>query len=300
MRLSAPHLALTLTTAALCTLAGTPSAYAGDAATAEVTPKHVAPGEQVTISVTCPATGGSPPQHMDAHSQAFEHGTVRLQRVQHHQNNQHHQNSQNSQNSHNNQRTPQDQHSENNPQYDESNENGQYDDGSEGLDPTGELDPSDGLDPAEGLDPSEGSEGADGLAGLDGLDPSGSTGLPGPAAAGGGIAYHGTARVAAAASFEGGGPNAVGANSEWAVDGTCHGDGQWKATVTVTRTAHTSTHQPTHHPTHTAPAAARGVQAGREGGFSDSPAALAAGALLVAGALGAAVHRLRRDRASAR
>ncbi|MER5302304.1 hypothetical protein ABT039_22980 [Streptomyces lasiicapitis] len=288
MRLSAPHLAMTLTTAALCTLAATPSAYAGDA-TAEVTPKHAAPGEQVTISVTCPATGGSPPQTMNANSQAFEHGTVQLQRAQHHEQTPQHQPNQSNQHS-----------QDGTTQYDESNENGQYDEGGGRQDETGQFGGIDGFeeplasfDAQEGLTPSDGLDPSAGIDSSGGLDPSGTTGLQGPGAAAGGIAYHGTARVAAAQSFEGGGPNAVGSGSEWAVDGTCHGDGQWKATFTVTRSGHTSTHKPDH----TSPAAARGVHAGREGGFSDSPAALAAGALLVVGALGAAVHRLRRDRA---
>ncbi|MFF6779569.1 hypothetical protein [Streptomyces sp. NPDC012510] len=56
-------------------------------------------------------------------------------------------------------------------------------------------------------------------------------------------------------------------------------------------------YQPTHHATqHTAPVQ-RGVHAGDGGAFTDSVPALVAGGLLIAGALGAAVHRLRhRDR----
>lgn len=323
MRTSVPHLALTLTTAALCTLAAAPSAYAGDA-TAEVTPKHLAPGEQITVSVSCPDTGGTPPQTMTASSQAFEQGSVQLHRVQ------------------TGQGLPDERQHEQADPYGLTDPQGLEPDTGPGLEPDlgtmpgeesdtgtgGDMgtgtdagtdmgtgaDAGTGADTGAGTDPGAGdevgirgdAENGDGAANGDGVE-------NGPGAArddganrddsanggGSGVAYQGTARIAAAGSFEGGGPNAVGPESQWAVDGACHDDGRWKATFTVTRTAHTPTHRPAHTPTHTAPAA-HGVHAGRDGGFTDSPAALAAGGLLVSGALGAAVHRLRRDRTSAR
>ncbi|MFH9070738.1 hypothetical protein [Streptomyces alboflavus] len=314
MRTSVPHLALTLTTAALCTLAAAPSAYAGDA-TAEVTPTHLAPGEQITVSVSCPDTGGTPPQTMTASSQAFEQGSVQLHRVQ------------------TGQGLPDERQHEQADPYGLTDPQGTD---PQGLEPDSEpgLEPDLGTMPGEEFDPGTGTDmgsgtdmGAGTGTGTDtgvgdeaGIRGDAENAANGDAAANGddgangddagnhddgansggaGVAYQGTARIAAAASFEGGGPNAVGPESQWAVDGACHDDGRWKATFTVTRTAHTPTHRPTHTPTHTAPAA-HGVHAGRDGGFTDSPAALAAGGLLVSGALGAAVHRLRRDRTSAR
>ncbi|WP_030667813.1 hypothetical protein [Streptomyces sp. NRRL B-1347] len=199
MRTSVPLALAPLTLALYPLLALAPPAHAEGGAAAEVTPARAAPGEQVTVSVACPATGTTPPQTMDASSQAFEQGTVTLQRVPDHQN-----------------RNP------------------------------------------------------------------------------GGAGYQGTARIAPTTGFDGGGPNAAGPVSEWSVDGVCPDDGQWQATFTVTRAAPGPSH------TAPAPAAPHGVRAGRGGAFTDSPAALAAGGVLVAGACAAAVHRLRRDRASTR
>ncbi|WP_200303090.1 hypothetical protein [Streptomyces adelaidensis] len=209
--------------------AAAPAAYAEPAA--EVNPNTVEPGGTLTVSVSCDPTGGPAPETIDASSQAFEQGTVKLQR------------------------------------------------------------------------------------------------LPGNDDSAGGPSYQGTARIAPAADFETG-PDAKGP-SEWNVDGTCPaapgGQGkQWSATFTVSlggdphHPTHQPTHQPTHDPTHdpahdpahdpthdpahdpahdpTHPTASvqRGVQAGGGGAFTDSVPALVAGGLLIAGALGAAVHRLRR------
>ncbi|CAL9623527.1 hypothetical protein SUDANB108_05926 [Streptomyces sp. enrichment culture] len=131
-----------------------------------------------------------------------------------------------------------------------------------------------------------------------------------------GPAYRGTALIASAENFEGD-PDASGEDSAWTVDGTCPaapgGEGKpWSATFTVTHgthphpPSHRPGHKPPHHPcpepTHhreprpTACAEApvqRGVRAGDGGAFSDSVPALVAGGVLIAGALGAAVHRLR-------
>ncbi|MCF2537406.1 hypothetical protein K6168_17300 [Streptomyces sp. FB2] len=49
--------------------------------TAEVGPATVTPGESVTVSVTCDPVDGTVPDTLDAVSQAFEDGTVQLRRV---------------------------------------------------------------------------------------------------------------------------------------------------------------------------------------------------------------------------
>ncbi|MET9851141.1 hypothetical protein ACFZC6_02265 [Streptomyces ossamyceticus] len=183
-----------------------PAAYADPAA--EVVPHDAAPGETVTISVSCDPTGGPAPESIDAGSQAFEQGTVKLQRI------------------------------------------------------PGNDDPA------------------------------------------GGPSYQGTARIAPAADFETG-PDAAGGSTEWGVDGVCPAppgaeQKQWSATFTVNLGGHhptqhpteQPTHQPTHHDTHRPAPVQRGVHAGNGGAFTDSVPAMVAGGLLIAGALGAAVHRL--------
>jgi len=163
---------------------------------AEVTPRTVAPGATVTISVSCGALGGPAPKSIDAHSQAFEHGTAKLHLAK---------------------------------------------------------------AKAKGKDQAAGP------------------------------AYSGTARIAPAANFEKGGADKAGHTSEWSVDGACPAppggkEAEWSATFTVSRDG-------SHHP--------HGVSAGQGGAFTDSPAALAAGGLLITGALGAAVHKLLRREPSA-
>ncbi|MGW0711652.1 hypothetical protein ACWD4G_37835 [Streptomyces sp. NPDC002643] len=61
----------------MCTLA--PSANAESEAQAD--PHTVLPGADVTISVACDPTGAAAPETIDAASQAFERGTVTLQRL---------------------------------------------------------------------------------------------------------------------------------------------------------------------------------------------------------------------------
>ncbi|MFI6370322.1 hypothetical protein [Streptomyces sp. NPDC050546] len=129
-----------------------------------------------------------------------------------------------------------------------------------------------------------------------------------------GPAYRGTARIASAENFEGD-PDALGEDSAWTVDGTCPaapgGQGkEWSATFTVAHGGgghHKPSHRPTHRPTHKpcpeshhahdtecgGAVIQRGVRAGDGGAFSDSVPALVAGGLLIAGAFGAAAHRLR-------
>ncbi|MEU6178982.1 hypothetical protein [Streptomyces coeruleorubidus] len=136
-----------------------------------------------------------------------------------------------------------------------------------------------------------------------------------------GPAYRGTARIAPAENFEGD-PDALGEDSAWTVDGTCPaapgGEGtEWSATFTVAHDgghhepSHKPTHKPPHRPTHEPcpeephdeprhhhtecgeAVVQRGVRAGDGGAFTDSVPALVAGGVLIAGAFGAAVHRLR-------
>ncbi|SPF00140.1 PT domain-containing protein [Streptomyces sp. MA5143a] len=191
---------------------------------AEVVPNEAAPGETVTISVSCDPTDGPAPENIDASSQAFEQGTVTLQRI------------------------------------------------------PGDDDPA------------------------------------------GGPSYQGTARIAQAADFETG-PDAAGGSTEWGGDGVCPAppgaeQKQWSAAFAVDLgghhptdqptheptyqptheptypPTHEPTHQPTHHDTQRPAPVQRGVHAGSGGAFTDSVPAMVAGGLLIAGALGAAVHRL--------
>ncbi|MYS91630.1 MULTISPECIES: hypothetical protein [Streptomyces] len=133
-----------------------------------------------------------------------------------------------------------------------------------------------------------------------------------------GPAYRGTARIAPADNFEDD-PDALGEDSAWTVDGTCPAapgaEGkEWSATFTVAHGGgahHKPSHEPTHEPSgrpcpdepHDEPrhhstecggaVVQRGVRAGDGGAFTDSVPALVAGGVLIAGAFGAAVHRLR-------
>lgn len=203
---------------------------------AEVSPRTVAPGGTVTVSVACEPTGGPAPETIDATSQAFEHGTVQL------------------------------------------NKDGDKED-------------------AEG-----------------------------------GPAYSGTARIVPAGNFEEGGPDAVGKDSDWSVDGTCPaapgGQGkQWSASFSASREG--SSREDSHEGSRDevsrddvsrdegsrdevprdggsrdggardeGAAVQHGVHAGEGGTFTDSTLALVTGGVLIAGAAGAAVHRLRRRESS--
>ncbi|MFF3350083.1 hypothetical protein [Streptomyces sp. NPDC002779] len=135
-----------------------------------------------------------------------------------------------------------------------------------------------------------------------------------------GAAYRGTARIASAEELEGG-VEPLGPDTAWTVEGTCPaapgGQGkQWSATFTVAKGGPTAPRPcPTEHHTPSCPPTAvtphpcvtgghrascppavvqRGVRAGEGGTFTDSVPALVAGGVLIAGALGGAVYRLRR------
>ncbi|MEV0554514.1 hypothetical protein AB0I27_13765 [Streptomyces sp. NPDC050597] len=152
--------------------------------------------------------------------------------------------------------------------------------------------------------------------------------------AAGGPAYSGTARIAPAANFEEGGSDAVGKDgaagsddaagkdSDWSVDGTCPaapgGQGkQWSASFTASRDGsregsrddgtHDGSRDDGSHDSSRdegsrddGAAVQRGVHAGEGGTFTDSTIALVTGGVLIAGAAGAAVHRLRRREPSSK
>ncbi|MFF1376101.1 hypothetical protein [Streptomyces sp. NPDC058308] len=54
---------------------------------------------------------------------------------------------------------------------------------------------------------------------------------------GGQTQYRGSAVLAGASGFDGGGPDAVGGQSSWGIDGTCPDGEQWNTGVTVARHA---------------------------------------------------------------
>ncbi|CAM5356270.1 hypothetical protein [Streptomyces canus] len=133
-----------------------------------------------------------------------------------------------------------------------------------------------------------------------------------------GPAYSGTARISADQELQEG-AGGVGPDSAWTVDGTCptadRAPGQaWSATFTVTRGPATGgSHRPCPEPRTESrtepqteprteprtescdPAVIQSpVHAGQGGSFTDSVPALAAGALLIAGAAAGAFYRLRR------
>ncbi|MFE9684409.1 hypothetical protein ACFYXC_05960 [Streptomyces sp. NPDC002701] len=259
--------ATALTTVAL----GTAAAAATANSEAEVSPRSVAPGGTVTVSVRCAPSGGPPPAAVDATSRAFEHGTARLHRA------------------------------------------------GAGENPPGEEDPADGdtpegLEDAEGMNDAEDAAGGEDPAGMEDTagmrDPSGDEDSvsdeeladdEGPAAVDdpkgdegpeGGITYSGTARIAPAADFEEGGAHGGGRTSEWSADGVCPaapgGEGKaWRASFTVSPEG-----------SHGDEEARHGVRAGAGGAFNDSTIALVSGGVLITGALGAAVHRLRHRESS--
>ncbi|MHC3468872.1 hypothetical protein ACYF6T_09160 [Streptomyces sp. 7R007] len=78
MRRTARVLSVAVLATAALGAAG-PAALADPAA--QVGPSSVSPGGSVTVSVTCDAVGGAAPETLDVTSQAFDEGTVRLQKV---------------------------------------------------------------------------------------------------------------------------------------------------------------------------------------------------------------------------
>lgn len=338
MRRTAPF----LLAAALLVAAG-PVAVADPAA--EVGPGSVDPGGSVTVSVSCDPLDGPAPETLDAVSQAFSEGTVKLVKV-----------------------------SGDVPAKASGGVPGEVTGGasanvpgdasgdapsdvSGGLpgeasgDVPGGLPgdvPGDVSGGASGDVPGDVSSGASGnVPGEASGDVPGeasgnvpgeasggvSTGLPGDGEKGTGPSYQGSAHIAPDLGRNDG---RLGPDTAWTVDGTCPappgGRGSpWSATFDVNRPTSASggsadasgippclpapgqnapscdggpacPHDkpcPTAHPTQrpTTPATVEhGVRAGTGGTFRDSVPALVAGGLLIAGAFGAAAHRLLRRR----
>ncbi|MEU9788429.1 hypothetical protein AB0H92_47050 [Streptomyces phaeochromogenes] len=220
---------------------------------AEVSPRTVAPGGTVTVSVACEPTGGPAPETIDATSRAFEHGTVQLHKAA----------------------------------GEEDAAGGPAYSGTARIAPAADFEEG-GPDVAD----------KDGAVGEDG----------------------GTGKDAA-----------VGKDSDWSVDGTCPaapgGQGkQWSASFTASREGSRDGSEGSRDGSRDevsreegsreevsreegsrdggsrddGGAVRHGVQAGEGGTFNDSTLALVTGGVLIAGAAGAAVHRLRRRESSSK
>ncbi|MBU6534250.1 hypothetical protein [Streptomyces mayonensis] len=262
-----------------------PPPPAGDAL-AQVSPADVAPGDTVTVSVSCGPTGGAAPATLDATSPAFDGGTVALRKVT----------------------------------GDDATVSGPSYRGTARIAAAGEPeadrsapdlpDPPDPADPAAPPAPEDPAAPEAPVAPDDLAVPENPED---PGNAGNAAGRSGTA-------------------DDWTVDGACPdasgGEGDpWSATMTMpeeggaepgcrastaprTGTSSHGTPCATTKPPCPEPTAGRGepsapgkscgggtaehgVQAGNGGSFSDSVPALVAGGLLIAGAFGAAAHRLR-------
>ncbi|MFD5073333.1 hypothetical protein [Streptomyces sp. NPDC058371] len=270
---------------------GSASAAFADPA-AEVSPRTVAPGGTVTVSVSCDAADGTtPPEYIDATSQGFEDGKVRLHRVA---------------------------------GSDDSTAGAAYS-GTARI-PSGSADRSDGAgndsnDRRSTAETDAGDTGAsgDGTAVPDAVAPSDAGGRGevgadvGPDAVGpDSVEVETDVAGTDSPGADGGGhgdvgPDAVEADGEWDVDGACPGgagakEKDWSASYSVSRDS-TGSHETTT-PRHdrgedAVVGAQRGVHAGEGGTFTDSLPALITGSVLIAGAVGAAVYRLRHRNSSA-
>ncbi|MFI5473101.1 hypothetical protein ACIA6D_23040 [Streptomyces cacaoi] len=238
------HLLSALAVAGAALVAVGPAASADPAA--EVSPGSVAPGGSVTVSVSCGPLGTTAPESLDATSQAFAEGTVKLSKVP----------------------------------------------GAAGAQSGTAYRGTAHIAPATDLDVSPDAVGPEAAWTVDGTC---------PAAPGGqGKPWSATLDVARGAPQ----PCASASAVSCATGRPC-------PQAPGTSTEHTDTcgtvqpcapPEPAPQPRAAespedgcAPATVgHGVQAGEGGAFTDSVPALAAGGLLIAGALGAAVHRLRR------
>ncbi|WP_460070932.1 hypothetical protein [Streptomyces sp. YKOK-I1] len=287
MRRTAPF----LLAAALLVAAG-PVAAADPAA--EVGPGSVAPGGSVTVSVTCDPLGGTAPETLDAASQAFSAGTVKLTKV---------------------------------PGADGTAAGPAYqgsalvaaglgaDDGGLGPDTAWTVDGTCPAPPGGQGSPwsatfdvnrpttADGTTGGDGGGGAD-------TGADGGTGGSAGAGLDGGAGLDAGVGADLGAD--LGPDLGGAVGGGVGGGGIPPCPLTPGQSAPSCdggracphdkpcpTARPTQHPTErpTAPASVdHGVRAGTGGAFRDSVPALVAGGLLIAGAFGAAAHRLLRRR----
>lgn len=215
---------------------------------AEVSPRTVAPGGTVTVSVACEPTGGPAPETIDATSQAFEHGTVQLHKA------------------------AGEEDAAGGPAYSGTARIAPAANAEEGGPDTVDTDDAVGKDDAAGKDSDWSVDGTC------------------PAAPGGqGKQWSASFTASREASRDGSegsrddgsreegsrdkGPREEGSHEEAARDGGSRDDGA---------------------------AVQRGVHAGEGGAFTDSTLALVTGGVLIAGAAGAAVHRLRRRESSSK
>ncbi|WP_406005894.1 hypothetical protein OG440_06680 [Streptomyces sp. NBC_00637] len=235
------HLLSALAVAGAVLVAVGPSAAADPAA--EVSPGSVAPGGSVTVSVSCGPLGATAPESLDASSQAFAEGTVKLSKVP----------------------------------------------GADGAQSGSAYRGTARIAPATDLEVSPDAVGPDAAWTVDGTC---------PAAPGGqGKPWSATLDVARGAPQ----PCGTASAASCATGRPCPQGEAASAAHTDCGTVQPCT-PPEPQPRAGAPKEAdcapatveHGVQAGEGGAFTDSVPALAAGGLLIAGALGAAVHRLRR------
>ncbi|WP_329222405.1 hypothetical protein OG352_34745 [Streptomyces sp. NBC_01485] len=247
------HFLSALAVAGAVLAAVAPAAYADPAA--EVSPGSVAPGGSVTVSVTCGPLAAAVPESLDATSQAFADGTVKLSKV------------------------PGDDDAQAGPAYEGTAE----------------------IAPAADLEVSPLAAGPDAAWTVDGTCPA-APGAPGkPWSATLDVARGETQPCTPAPGGLPGVPVASCATAR-----PCpQPQGAAPTRTDACRTAPPCARpvpvpepQPrvaASHEAGCAPATVEhGVQAGEGGTFTDSVPALVAGGLLIAGALGAAVHRLRR------
>ncbi|KUN88449.1 hypothetical protein [Streptomyces griseoruber] len=257
MRRTAPF----LLAAALLVAAG-PVAVADPAA--EVGPGSADPGGSVTVSVSCDPLGGTAPETLDAASPAFSEGTVKLTKV---------------------------------PGGDETAAGPTYQGSAHVAPDLGEDDGGLGPDTAwtvDGTCPAPpGGQGSPWSATFDVNRPTpagGTTAASGGAGLDGGV---GAGSGAGAGAGVGGGAGGGG------VPPCPPAPGQSASSCDGGRTCPHGNPCPTARPTErpTTPATVEhGVRAGTGGTFRDSVPALVAGGLLIAGAFGAAAHRLLRRR----
>ncbi|SEQ12445.1 hypothetical protein SAMN04487983_1003123 [Streptomyces sp. yr375] len=243
------HFLSALAVAGAVLVAVGPAAFADPAA--EVSPGSVAPGGRVTVSVTCGPLAAAVPESLDATSQAFADGTVKLSKV------------------------PGDDDAQAGPAYQGTAE----------------------IAPAADLEDSPLAAGPDAAWTVDGTCPAAPGAPAKPWSAPLDVARGETQPCTSA---PGGGLPDLSAASCATARPCPQPQG---AAPTRTDTCHTT--QPCARPEPQPRAAAsheagcspatidHGVQAGAGGTFTDSIPALAAGGLLIAGALAAAIHRLR-------
>ncbi|MDQ0584407.1 hypothetical protein [Streptomyces rishiriensis] len=234
-----------LTVAGAVLVAVAPAAFADPAA--EVSPGSVAPGGSVTVSVSCGPLGGTAPESLDATSQAFAEGTVKLSKVP----------------------------------------------GADGAQTGAAYKGTARIAPADDLEVSPEAVGPDAAWTVDGTCPAapGGQGKPWSATLDVARAAPQPCGSAPAGSCATGGPCPPAQGT-----GAPHGDTcRTVRPCTPPEPRAAASHEASAHEADCAPATVgHGVQAGEGGAFTDSVPALAAGGLLIAGALGAAVHRLRR------